>query len=104
MANKKDEQIGGTGTAIVIFDIKTGAWEINQVRLNLEHEYTPGLTTILPIKHIEEYADGKKIFDGDGKRPMVAGVMLEAQPWYGYILFGLKMLWWKIRPFYIERR
>lgn len=72
-------------TQVVIHDVKTGAWELNVLKFKLQKEYTPGLTTIMPIVQIDGRPSG---IYGD-----VKAATLTAPKWHEYVSFGLKMGW-----------
>lgn len=57
------------GMKIVIYDVAKGNWEINELKLPLVNQYTPGFTTVAPL-----------------------GVILSAPTWFGYVLVGLRTI------------
>lgn len=69
-------------TKIVIHDVSSGNWEINEVIYPLVREYRPGLTTILPLKGLSTIKDADTY-----------GVYLTAPKWYDYMLFGVRMMY-----------
>ncbi len=72
---------------VVIHDVKTGCWELNELKHKLVHEYTPGLSTIMILPVYKKITITK---DTQIQK-------LTAPKWYEYILFGLTLLFNKIK-------
>lgn len=69
---------------VIFHDIKTGCWEKNELHFPLVNQYTPGLSSIYPVRMLP--LTNKIITLED------CNIQLTAPTWYQYVFIGLRML------------